>query len=73
MFELELLEKIEVSHDTVKVVFKLPHDDWVMGLHVGGHLFFHMKIGEDFISRKYTPISQINERGTIAFLIKVYK
>lgn len=73
MFALELKEKIDVTHDTVKVVFKLPEDDWVMGLPVGGHVFFHMEINGNMISRKYTPISVINEKGTISFLIKVYK
>jgi NAD(P)H-flavin reductase len=57
MFELELKEIIEVSHDTIKVIFKFPEDDWVMGLPVGGHVFFHMHIDGDLISRKYTPIS----------------
>lgn len=73
MFELELMDKIMISHDTEKFVFKLPQDDWVLGLPVGGHLFFHMEMDGDFVSRKYTPVSKVNERGKVEFMIKVYK
>jgi ferredoxin-NADP reductase len=73
MFELELMDKIMVSHDTQKFVFKLPQDDWVMGLPVGGHVFFHLPIEDGFISRKYTPVSPVNLRGKVEFVIKIYK
>ena len=44
-----------------------------MGLPVGGHVFFHMKNKQDeVISRKYTPISQINQKGKVSFVIKAY-
>ena len=47
-----------------------------MGLPVGGHLFFHIpdvNKPEEVISRKYTPISLITEKGSISFVIKVYR
>jgi len=73
IFELPLLEKIKISHDTYKFIFKLPHDDWVMGLPVGGHVFFHFTDSDgEVISRKYTPISKVNERGRVIFIIKLY-
>ncbi len=57
-FELELGEVRFVSHDTNKYIFKLPSEDEVLGLNVCGHLTFHIKEGEDdFVSRKYTPVS----------------
>jgi ferredoxin-NADP reductase len=67
------LEKIQISPDTFKFVFKLPQEDWVMGLPVGGHVFFHCtdKDGE-VISRKYTPVSPVNLLGKIEFIIKLY-
>ena len=71
-FELELLEKHQLTHDTFRIVFKLPHPDQVMGLPVGGHLFFHVEEGGEVWSRKYTPTSVINERGKIEFVIKAY-
>ena len=56
-FQLELMEKVHISHDTFKFTFKLPEYDQVMGLPVGGHVFFHITVGDEVISRKYTPIS----------------
>ena len=42
-----------------------------MGLPVGGHIFFHVPDAKDpsnfdeVISRKYTPVSPVNEKGRI--------
>ena len=72
-FELELKEKIAISHDTYKFIFKLPAEDQVLGLPVGGHLIFHIEIDGDVVSRKYTPVSQINEKGVVVFVIKIYR
>ena len=72
-FELPLQEKVQVSPDTFKFIFALPHHEEVLGLPVGGHLFFHFTNSEkEVISRKYTPISKVNERGRVIFLIKLY-
>ena len=58
MFELSLLEKTKLTHDTYLFGFKLPADDQVMGLPVGGHVFFHLTQPDgEVVSRKYTPIS----------------
>ena len=57
-FELPLIEKNQISPDTYKFIFGLPQPDWVLGLPVGGHVFFHCTNPEgEVISRKYTPIS----------------
>ncbi len=70
---LTLHEKVQVSHDTFKFIFALPHPDEVFGLPVGGHVFFHFtNASGDVISRKYTPISKVNELGRVIFLIKLY-
>ena len=72
-FELPLVEKIQMSSDTYQFVFGLPKPDEVLGLPVGGHVFFHCKDENgEVISRKYTPISPVNERGRVIFLIKLY-
>ena len=58
IFELPLLDKIQLTHDTFRFIFKLPEEDQVMGLPVGGHVFFHIADAEgELISRKYTPTS----------------
>jgi len=44
-----------------------------MGLSVGGHVFFHITDADgEVISRKYTPVSEVNERGRVIFVIKLY-
>ena len=72
-FELALHEKIALTHDTYKLVFKLPEDNHVVGLNVCGHLIFHIPDGDDYVSRKYTPVSSVNERGKVEFVIKIYR
>lgn len=72
-FELELFEKIPLSHDVTKYVFKLPEEDHVLGLKVGNHVSFHIPNEDDFLTRKYTPVSVINEKGTVTFVCKTYK
>jgi nitrate reductase (NAD(P)H) len=44
-----------------------------MGLPVCGHVFFHLSIDGKVLSRKYTPVSKVNERGLIEFVIKIYR
>ena len=72
-FELGLHDKVQITHDTYKFVFKLPEEDQIIGLPVGGHVFFHFTTAEgEVISRKYTPISLVNEKGVVTFIIKLY-
>jgi len=74
MFEFELKEKIQISHDTYKFVFGLPEENWVAGLSVGSHMIITMKneSGKD-VTHKYTPVSPVTQRGTIDFIIKIYR
>lgn len=73
MFDLELLERQVISHDTNKYIFKFPEDHWVFGLNVCGHVTFHLPMEDgEFVSRKYTPVSKVNDKGQVAFVIKTY-
>ena len=55
-------------------IFKLDADDQVMGLHCCNHMAFHFpKDDNEFITRRYTPISLSNDKGHVAFVIKTYK
>jgi len=72
-FELPLMAKEELTHDTIIFRFKLPKEDWVIGLPVGTHLMIHATIeGDKELSKKYTPISPVTEKGSVSFIIKVY-
>eukprot|EP00347_Sterkiella_histriomuscorum_P009954 403339240 len=74
IFELELKDKIQLTHDTYRIVFKLPEENHVLGLNLCGHISFHNTDadGKQY-TRKYTPVSQVNERGTVSFVIKIYR
>jgi ferredoxin-NADP reductase len=72
IFELEVEAIEDISHDTKKFIFKFPNPEWVLGLHVGGHLFIHLDVDGELVSRKYTPVSSVAEKGRVAFVIKIY-
>ena len=44
-----------------------------LGLPVGNHVFFHAKIGDEDVLRKYTPISQVKDQTYVDFVIKIYR
>mmetsp|Transcript_31296 Transcript_31296/g.41417 ORF Transcript_31296/g.41417 Transcript_31296/m.41417 type:complete len:292 (-) Transcript_31296:82-957(-) len=73
-FELEIAEKNQISPDTIMFKFKSPNADWLSGLPLCQHLKLFKKLeGEDeFISRMYTPVSPMTQKGTIDFVIKCY-
>jgi len=72
-FGLTLKEKQEISHDTIMLTFALPDESWVLGLPVGGFLLFHAQIDGKTVTKRYTPVSPVNEKGTVKFVAKVYR
>ncbi|XP_003377762.1 NADH-cytochrome b5 reductase 2 [Trichinella spiralis] len=57
----------KVNHDTRMFRFSLHSADQVLGLGVGQHVHLSAKINGQLVVRPYTPISDINERGSIYF------
>lgn len=72
-FSLKLKEKRVVNHDTYMFVLEFPNPEWISGLFPGGHYVFHAMVDGEMISRKYTPISPVNEKGIAEFPIKIYR
>ncbi|KAH7396461.1 hypothetical protein BKA66DRAFT_455209 [Pyrenochaeta sp. MPI-SDFR-AT-0127] len=70
-----LLEKSEiVNHNTKKLTFKLPEDDMESGLPVASAVITKYK-GPEMqkpVIRPYTPISDVDQKGTVDFIIKKY-
>ena len=62
-----------MTHDTYLFELSFPDPSWISGLWVGGHFVFHAEIDGKIVSRKYTPISPINEKGRALFAIKIYR
>ena len=74
IISLELIEKVEVTHDTNRYRFGFPNEDDVLGLPTGKHisLMFEDEDGEQ-VTRSYTPVSSDVDKGFVDFVIKVYK
>jgi cytochrome-b5 reductase len=74
-FQSLLLEKSEVvNHNTKKLTFKLPEEDMESGLPVASAVITKYK-GPEMqkpVIRPYTPISDVDQKGTVDFIIKAY-
>ncbi|KRZ06977.1 NADH-cytochrome b5 reductase 2 [Trichinella zimbabwensis] len=66
-YSIVLASKEEVSHDTRMFRFSLHSTDQILGLTVGQHVYLSAKINGELVVRPYTPVSDINERGSIYF------
>ncbi|KFA74390.1 hypothetical protein S40288_03965 [Stachybotrys chartarum IBT 40288] len=74
----QLVLKKTISHDSRIFRFSLGHDDQLLGLPVGQHVYVRVKrtnkaTGEvETVQRAYTPYSGNQQRGFLDILIKVY-
>ncbi|KAH7138613.1 hypothetical protein B0J11DRAFT_555320 [Dendryphion nanum] len=70
-----LLEKSEIiNHNTKKLIFRLPEDDMESGLPVASAVITKYK-GPEMqkpVIRPYTPVSDVDQQGTVEFIIKKY-
>ena len=69
----KLTERFEISTDSRIFRFELPEDK-ALGLALGHHLLIRLTPpnSDAPITRKYTPISKVNDYGFFDLLIKVY-
>ncbi|ANZ78057.1 BA75_04577T0 [Komagataella pastoris] len=72
--DLQLIKAEDLTHDTKRLFFKLPEKDQVSGLEVASLLLakFVTPKGSNVI-RPYTPVSDVNEKGVVEFVIKRYE
>ena len=64
-----------MSHDSIRVRLQFPNPEWIIGMPVANHIKFFSKPsteGEAIICRPYSPITPINTKGYIDFVIKCY-
>lgn len=73
-FKLALSSKKQLTHDTweLEYTFGEGREDWYLGMKTGGHLLFEATIDGKIVSRKYTPVSSIHQKGKVVFVIKAY-
>lgn len=73
-YELPLIEKEEISHDTRRFRFGLPSPHHVLGLPIGQHVNLVVHINGEPVIRPYTPVSSDEtDRGYVDLVVKVYK
>jgi NAD(P)H-flavin reductase len=76
---LRLQKKIKITHDTYIFRFEFPNSEHTMGLPIGNHVIFNAHIPTpahpegELVCRKYTPTSEITNKGYVDFVIKVYR
>ena len=66
--KLKLIEKEQVTANSVRVRFELPSPEHILGLPVGQHATMTI----DGVSRPYTPISRDADKGFMDLLVKIY-
>jgi cytochrome-b5 reductase len=70
--EFKLIEKFNLSHDTIRFVFALPHENAVLGLPTGQHIAIRHSIDGKQFARSYTPTSSNKDLGRLELTIKIY-
>lgn len=76
--KVRLVHKREISHDSRIFRFALPHEDQLLGLPAGQHIYLRVKKVDkasgkvEIVQRAYTPYSSRTQRGYIELLIKIY-
>ncbi|KAM0482025.1 hypothetical protein ACHAPX_003359 [Trichoderma viride] len=76
--KIRLVHRRDISHDSRIFRFALPHEDQILGLPVGHHIYLRIKTVDrasgnvNTVQRAYTPYSCSTQRGFVELLIKVY-
>lgn len=71
-YQLPLIEREELSHDTRRFRFGLPSHQHILGLPVGQHIHLIATIDSELVIRPYTPISSDDDVGYVDLVVKVY-
>lgn len=70
---LKLIERLELSHDTLLFRFGLQSPEHILGLPVGQHIALsYMDADGKEQGRPYTPTSSDVDKGHVDFVVKVY-
>lgn len=70
---LKLIQKIEITHDTLIFRFGFDNPDLTFGLPIGNHVIFKATINGVDEYRKYTPITDVSRQSFVDFCIKIYR
>jgi len=76
--ELKYLSKKQISPDSYIFRYQIPNEKLTFGCNLGHYVFFDAIVptksnpNGEALSRKYTPINWIEDKGFVDFVIKVY-
>lgn len=71
-YQLRLIDKEVLSHDTRRFRFALPSPQHILGLPVGKHVYLSARIDGDIVVRPYTPVSSDDDKGFVDIVVKIY-
>ncbi|XP_062401154.1 NADH-cytochrome b5 reductase 3 [Sardina pilchardus] len=71
-YQLRLIDKEVLSHDTRKFRFALPSEEHILGLPVGKHVYLSARIDGNLVVRPYTPVSSDDDHGFVDLVVKIY-
>ena len=71
---MPVIAKEDISHDTILLRFGFPNPEWTIGMSVMHHLKIFSKVeeGKTPNAKPYSPVTPINQKGHIDFVIKCY-
>lgn len=72
-YAVRVVDRSLITHDTMRLKLGLDSPEHILGLPVGNHVFLCARINGETVVRSYTPISPVDQKGYVDFVIKVYK
>nr|CAG4650411.1 EOG090X0BKI [Sida crystallina] len=71
-YQLKLIERHVINHDTRRFRFALPSSEHILGLPVGCHVYLSARVNEQLVIRPYTPVTSDDDKGYMDLVVKVY-
>lgn len=71
-YQVPLIDKEILSHDTRRFRFGLPSNEHVLGLPTGQHVSISTYMEDRLVARQYTPVSSDDDKGYVDLVVKVY-
>ncbi|KAJ2162448.1 NADH-cytochrome b5 reductase [Coemansia sp. RSA 552] len=68
----KLTMKVQLSPNTARYRFELPHPEATLGLPIGRHIQLMATVNGKDVARSYTPTSTDNDRGYFELVVKTY-
>ncbi|KAJ2455631.1 NADH-cytochrome b5 reductase [Coemansia sp. RSA 2336] len=69
----KLTKKVQLSPNTARYRFELPHVESTLGLPIGRHIQVMVEVDGKQVARSYTPTSTDNDRGYFELVVKTYE